>query len=138
MRIPRAIACAAAAALLAGCGHDKGSSSEATTGAKPNTLVVQGLHVLAIFDVHETEYELDPKTTGLLRTGYFGIKAINDGKIAHALAVTGPGVRAATGTLEPGESKTIAVWFKKSGVYKLYCPLGDHERRGMTGTIRVQ
>ncbi len=133
----RAIACVAAVVVLAGCGHSKGSSKETTTDAKRNTLVVQGFHVLAIIDVHETEYGLEPKTIGLLRTGYFGLNAINDGKVAHALAVSAPGVRASTGMLQPGESKSVAVWFKKPGVYRLYCPIGDHRQRGMTGTIRV-
>jgi uncharacterized cupredoxin-like copper-binding protein len=25
----------------------------------------------------------------------------------------------------------------KAGIYELYCPVGDHEKRGMVGTLSV-
>jgi plastocyanin len=124
----------AAAALLAGCGGG-GKSTSTTTGAAG--AVIQGFHVLAVVDVHETEYKLDPRTIGFQRTGYFGLRAVNDGAVSHALAVSGPGVSKRTRTIQPGGSEAIAVYFRKPGVYKLYCPLDSHRRRGMIGTVRV-
>lgn len=50
-------------------------------------------------------------------TGYFGIRAINAGKTAHALTISGQGLHQSTGMVQPGASKTIAVWFKKPGLY---------------------
>jgi len=131
----------AVAALLAGCkgGDDKHTTSTTTrtVGKSPGT-IVQGYHVLAVLKVHESEYKLRPRTIGLEVPGYFGLQAINDGKVPHALAVEGHGVERHTPTLKPGRSATIAVYFKEPGVYKLYCPLGAHRARGMTGTIRVK
>jgi plastocyanin len=127
-------------ALLAGCGHGggaKGTTSTGTTGTT-DTLVVEGFHVLAIVDFHETEYRIEPRSVGFQVPGYFGIRAVNDGTIPHALTVSGHGVRRSTGTIPPGSSKTIAVWFKAPGVYELYCPLDGHRQRGMRARIRVR
>ncbi len=133
-------ACAfAAAVLLTGCNGGGGTSTAApTTVTAPSGPVVNGVHVLAVVKVHETEFRIVPRTIGLNRIGYFGIKAVNDGKDPHALAVRGPGVAERTKTIEPHESAALVVFFRKPGVYKLYCPIADHARRGMTATIRVR
>ena len=98
IRAIQAIACVVTVAALAGCGHS-GKSSSTTTAAtttgsgattsttRQNSLVVQGFHVLAIVDFHEREYAIEPRSIGFQVPGYFGIRAINDGKIAHALSI---------------------------------------------------
>jgi uncharacterized cupredoxin-like copper-binding protein len=41
-----------------------------------------------------------------------------------------------TQALRRGERTTLTVRLAP-GTYKWYCPVGDHERRGMTGRVRV-
>jgi len=37
----------------------------------------------------------------------------------------------------PGASRTIVAFFRTPGIYKLYCPIGNHAQQGMTSTITV-
>jgi plastocyanin len=124
----------AAALFLAGCGGD-GSSSSTTTAPTPT--IVGGFQVLKVIPVHETEFALTPARIKIDRFGYYGIKAVNDGTVAHALTVEGHGIDETTGEIEPGESKAFAVFFKRAGTYKLYCPIDGHEAKGMKGTVKV-
>ncbi|MBA0126442.1 hypothetical protein H0B56_12905 [Haloechinothrix sp. YIM 98757] len=41
-----------------------------------------------------------------------------------------------TADLEPGESEKFTVTLEV-GEYEIYCPVGDHEHRGMRTTITV-
>jgi PQQ system protein len=131
-RVPLAVA---AALAVAGCGSsDSGQSTDtvptesAPAAKKPENLVV----------VHETEFRLDPANVSGGSKGLVRIKVVNDGKIAHALAVEGPNGRVdLDGSLEPGESATMEVDLDKPGTYTWFCPLGDHRAKGMTGTITV-
>jgi hypothetical protein len=41
------------------------------------------------------------------------------------------------GSVEPGDERTLEVDLDKPGTYKMYCPLGNHDAQGMTGTIAV-
>jgi uncharacterized cupredoxin-like copper-binding protein len=70
------------------------------------------------------------------RAGVIAFEATNDGLLRHALAVDGPSGTARTPSLPPGERATITVRLPP-GTYKWYCPVGDHERRGMVGRVRV-
>jgi len=115
--------------VLAGCGG--GGSSDTGT-------VVDDIHVVRVIDVHETEFALDPKRIKIERFGYYGIRAINDGEVPHALEVRGPGIKGTrTATVEPGDSDTMVVYFQRAGNYDLYCPIGNHEQQGMKTTVRV-
>jgi hypothetical protein len=117
---------------LAGCGGGGGGKTTSGQGT-----VIQNTHVLRVIDVHETEYSLEPKLIHIQRFGYYGLKAINDGKIPHALALQGHGLRQRTGAIAPGQSRTMLVFFRKAGNYLLYCPLDGHARKGMKATVRV-
>jgi plastocyanin len=121
-----------AAVLLAGCG---GSGSDSTTASAG--LTVETTRVLEIFAVHEDEFSLHPKTIRVERFGYYGFEGINDGGVAHALAIRGPGVSEQTGSIAPGESKKMLVLFKRAGTYRLFCPIDGHAQQGMEATVRV-
>jgi len=123
------------AIVAAGCGD--GSSSSSTNPTTTAPIIVGGFQVLKVIPVHETEFALDPSTIQIDRFGYYGIKAINDGTVTHALTVKGHGIDQTTGDIAPGESKSIAVFFKRAGTYKLYCPIDGHEAKGMKGTVKV-
>ena len=123
-RIRTVVFIAAASLVLGGCGGG-------------STTVVQGIRVLKIIDVHETEYALSPKSIHIKRFGYYGIKAVNDGTAAHALAVEGHGIDKKTANVAPGKSATLLVFFRKAGKYTLYCPIDGHEQKGMKATVKV-
>lgn len=73
-----------------------------------------------------------------LAPGTYTFAAKNDGSLPHVLEIEGPGgVEEATGTLYFGQSADLTVSLRQPGSYKVYCPVGDHERQGMTTTITV-
>jgi uncharacterized cupredoxin-like copper-binding protein len=126
-RLPILVVAAATPLLLWGCG---GSDDDAAAS-------VEGVRVLETIDVHESEYEISPRTTRIERTAYYGVKVVNDGEESHALVISGPGLKRTTGTIAAGDSKTLAVFFKQEGRYRLLCPVDGHAQKGMTATIVV-
>ncbi len=139
LRAITSVLAVSAAFVLAGCGGsgDGGSDSSPTTTTSPPATVVHGFQVLKVIQVHEDEYSLSPARIKIDRFGYYGIKTVNDGKVAHALKIEGHGLHEITGDIAPGKSKTIPVFFQKAGTYRMYCPIDGHEAQGMKGTIRV-
>jgi uncharacterized cupredoxin-like copper-binding protein len=122
--------------LAAGCGS--GSDTTATTTgvpaetapavAKPSTHVV----------VHESEFKLDPARVDGGSEGLVTIKIVNDGNVAHALAVDGPnGEVELDGRVEPGATATLEADLDMPGTYTMYCPLDGHRAKGMSGAITV-
>jgi uncharacterized cupredoxin-like copper-binding protein len=119
--------------VVAGCGDDNDSQStvpgETVPAApKPEKQIV----------VHETEFKLDPAEADGGDLGLVSIKIINDGDVAHALAVDGPnGEVQLDGRVEPGATATLEVDVDKPGSYAMYCPLDGHRAKGMSGSIAV-
>ncbi len=128
---------AVAAVMAAGCGEDRPASGRATT--TPTRLVTATTPIgkaVASVDVSLSEYRLDPDNPRVARAGVVAFTATNDGDERHELRVDGPTGEVSTVALRPGERATIAVRLPP-GRYKWYCPLADHERRGMVGHVRV-
>ena len=134
-RLPKVAYAVCVSLALAGCGGSESSSTTGTTAPTPT--IVGGFQVLKVIPIHETEFALSPSRIKIDRFGYYGIKAVNDGTVAHALTVEGHGVDQTTGKIAPGASKSIAVYFKRAGTYRLYCPIDGHEAKGMKGTVKV-
>jgi len=111
--------------LIAGCGDNAGSGTSAS-GSPTTTL-----------NVTETEFKLDPADPSVDKTGTVQIKIANDGKVAHALEVEGPGGEAKSDTIAPGKTGTLDVDLSKSGTYEWYCPIDGHKDKGMKGEIKV-
>jgi uncharacterized cupredoxin-like copper-binding protein len=88
-------------------------------------------------EVQETEFSLDPAEVTLDRPGTYLFRASNSGEVEHALEIEGEGIEEETEDIPPGESTLLEVNLDP-GTYKLYCPVGDHEERGMVGTITVE
>ena len=65
----------------------------------------------------------------------FNVK--NDGDVRHSFEVEGQGIEEETPVLQPGTSTTLRVNNMKPGEYEVYCPVGNHEERGMRGSFRV-
>ena len=135
----RAVATLAAVALAAaGCGEerDPGGLAASTSAAPVGTGPAKLGNAVAIVRVSLADYLLTPSNPRVARNGVIAFVATNDGQMTHALAVDGPTGEIATTRLLPGEQERIRVRLP-TGTFKWLCPLADHERRGMTGRVRV-
>jgi uncharacterized cupredoxin-like copper-binding protein len=114
--------------LLVGCNPAEETESEVQE-------VVE--EPIATIEVQETEFSLDPSEMTLDPPGTYVFRAVNSGTVEHALEIEGEGIEEETEEIAPGESAELEVNLDP-GTYKLYCPVGNHEERGMTGTLTVQ
>lgn len=133
------------ALAVAGCGdddensgadsQDSGSASSQTTTTEDTGPPAKG--VVATIEVEETEFKLDPANPGVQDAGKVAIEATNAGKFPHAIEVEGPKGEQETDEIAPGKTAKLTVDLSKPGKYKWYCPIGDHEQRGMKGSIFI-
>lgn len=144
--------CLAAALALAACGDDERGSVEqsgSATGTTQDTATettgqttTSGAEEpkgdpVATIEVEETEFELDPANPGVQDAGLVAFEVTNAGKVPHALEVEGPSGEAETEEIAPGKTAELTVDLGEPGTYKWYCPIADHEDRGMVGQIRI-
>lgn len=135
MRSPLAPVAAALLALAAaGCGEPRGDATRTTPVPLPPATTTDE-RVVATADVSLVDYALDADPR-VARAGLIAFAATNDGNIRHALAVDGPAGPVRTPALRLGERAVITLRLPP-GRYKWYCPLADHEQRGMVGRVRV-
>ncbi|MFL5894535.1 MAG: cupredoxin domain-containing protein [Thermoleophilaceae bacterium] len=125
-------------ASLAGCGSGSTTTTSApaagATAEQTGPVVSHIRHVT----VHETEFTLDPVNASAGKEGLVSITIVNDGKVAHALAVDGPnGEVELDGQIDPGHTGKLQVDLDRPGTYTWYCPLDGHRAKGMRGTISV-
>lgn len=83
-----------------------------------------------------TEFQLvlNPST---LTAGSYRFHAVNAGRTAHSLVLTGPGLtEQRTAVLPPGQSGDVTAALT-AGEYDLYCPIDDHRARGMEVRVAV-
>jgi uncharacterized cupredoxin-like copper-binding protein len=122
----RAALLAAFALALAGCGEDdEGEDAQAPSEAPLQTITIT-----------ETDFALEPDSVTVEKPGTYAFEVVNEGDVAHALEVEGEGIEEETDTLDPGQRATLTVELD-GGTYELYCPVGDHADRGMTGKLEV-
>jgi plastocyanin len=131
------VSLAIAAALLGGCGERREAGGTVRTSPVPVAAPIPTTApAVATIDVSLVDYRLEPASPHVARHGVIAFVATNDGQQRHALAVDGPTGELRTVALRPGERTTIALRLAP-GTYKWYCPIADHERRGMVGLVRV-
>jgi len=134
---PRAIlltALTATALAIGACGEQR-DAARTLPAPVGDSATTPGRGAVAL-DVSLVDYRLEPASPRLARPGSISFAATNDGETRHALRVDGPTSPVSSVALRPGERTTIAVRLP-AGTYKWYCPLADHERRGMVGRVRV-
>lgn len=86
-------------------------------------------------DVLLDEYSIEMPMT--VRAGQVTFRVRNGGSEVHNFEVEGNGVeRAFPNDLQPGEVRTMTVDLE-SGTYQVYCPVADHEGRGMSRQLTV-
>ncbi len=147
----RIAAAAAALVLLTACGDDDDATSSGSPSGVDQPLSTPAGSASASesesaspsaeptkanvsFDADEFEFDIDSTS---FAAGEYTFKVTNIGKFPHALQIDGPGVEdETTGNIEPGKSGTLTVTLEK-GTYHFYCPVGDHESRGMENEIIV-
>jgi plastocyanin len=83
--------------------------------------------------VTEREFKISLSTTKAL-AGPVRFEVKNTGKLAHALAVSGAGVKTRTKLIQPGKSAVLLVTFKQ-GAYTLWCPVPGHAAQGMKAKV---
>jgi plastocyanin len=121
----RAVTVAALLVGLAGCGSDENEGDEPSSAAPRQTITIT-----------ETDFALDPDSVAVEEPGTYAFEVVNEGEVAHALEVEGEGIEEETDTLDPGQRATLTVELE-GGTHELYCPVGDHADRGMTGKLEV-
>ena len=133
--------CALAAAIalgLAACGDDDDDDTAATgTGTQAEqTPPPPDKPASQTISLTETEFAIEPADVSVAKAGVVRFKVENAGGIPHALEVESDELEEETEEIAPGETATLTVELP-AGTYELYCPIGDHEDRGMTGTLTV-
>jgi uncharacterized cupredoxin-like copper-binding protein len=73
--------------------------------------------------------------------GPVSFEVVNDGKFPHALAIEGKigdqSFELSTGWLKAGEKTTLTVNLP-AGTYNAYCPVGEHESKGMKSDLTFE
>jgi plastocyanin len=85
--------------------------------------------------VGESDYTLEvPKTT--ISPGLYTLEVTNYGQIPHNLTVRGPDGTKGTRDIQPGESASLPIDFKR-GTYVLYSSLPGQQQQGVSETVTV-
>jgi plastocyanin len=145
---------AAAASLLAlglsacGGGSSSSSSSIAAAAATPTSAAAStssspaapaGSAQTLVLNVVESSSSLAfDRSTLTAKAGTVTIELKNGtgDQMPHAIAITGNGADAKGGVVQPGGDSTVTADLKP-GTYTYYCPVGQHEKAGMKGTLTV-
>jgi uncharacterized cupredoxin-like copper-binding protein len=86
-------------------------------------------------EVHLSEYAVAMPQT--LSAGPTTFAVHNEGKKTHSFKLEGPGIaEMLQKPVKPGETEELQVTLQP-GEYKVYCPVGSHQAKGMTTTLKV-
>jgi uncharacterized cupredoxin-like copper-binding protein len=89
----------------------------------------------SMVEVRLSEYSIDMPHT--LPAGPTSFLVHNEGKKNHSFKIEGPGLaEILEKPVGPGETSTLNVTLQP-GDYKVYCPIGSHEVKGMTMKLEV-
>ncbi|MCC9307812.1 copper-binding protein [Kitasatospora sp. RB6PN24] len=126
--IPATLLALALLATATACSSGKApaaGSGSPTAGGQGTTVTVT-----------EKEYSLGLSQTQFT-PGSYTFVADNAGTVAHALAISGPGVSLTqTPTISPGGKAQFTVTLQQGG-YELWCPVDSHKALGMDTHIQV-
>jgi plastocyanin len=112
--------------LAAGCGDDGEPARTVTAPANAKVRVVAD------------DYSFDPSAIVLSGAGRLTVTVRNEGSLAHNLKLfRGEEEIGGTPTLRAGGSDSTRLNLEH-GSFRMVCTVGDHEERGMTGTLNVR
>jgi plastocyanin len=147
-----ALALMLVAGTLAACGSSKSSDSSSTpSSASPSTSASDSSsshatsatgsgNTLALAPVEngEDNFTFTKKTlTAKAGTVTINVANPNSNEYPHGIAIEGNGVDKDGKIAQPGGTSTVTVKLKP-GTYTFYCPVPEHEKYGMKGTLTVQ
>jgi uncharacterized cupredoxin-like copper-binding protein len=89
----------------------------------------------ATVEVHLSEYSIEMPQT--LAAGATTFAVHNDGGKTHSFKIEGPGTDEILSTPVPPKSTENLTVTLQPGDYKVYCPIGSHEAKGMTRKLTV-
>ena len=119
---------ACVAAAFAGCGDGDDDQPKRTVTVKQGQAV----------RVSGKEYSFDPEGVVVAGGGSVWLRLRNDGSVAHNLRIfEGERELGGTPTFQSGQARSATVSLRP-GRYRMVCTVGDHERLGMTGSLRVR
>lgn len=89
-----------------------------------------------------TEFQLTPSSLSVTQGQTVHFTFTNAGKYPHNLKVELPSRHFEKTlfdtNLKPGEAREADFTFTTAGSWEIYCPVDEHEMKGMKGTIEVQ
>lgn len=133
-----AVTAIAMLSTLAACGSSSTKHAATATSPAPATSSSPAAGSSGALQVTETEFELTPKNHAA-KAGKLRITVANKGHETHALSIegaNGKGKDAESGSIQPGQTRTMTVTLKP-GTYEWYCPVDDHKKEGMVGSLTV-
>lgn len=150
MRMARMIALLIAA-LTIGCGPSEGDEDLGVGGTPEDAIEaideVTGVDTVAgegvsgpapqRVVVEARSFAYQPSRIALA-PGAVRFVVTNAADIVHGFEVEGHGMEEEIAEIAPGSTDSLLVTFETQGEYEIYCPVGDHQQRGMTGTVTVQ
>lgn len=87
-------------------------------------------------EIEATSYSYSPATI-TVPAGRIRFVIHNAADIVHGFEVEGQGMEEEIGEIQPGTTDSLTVTLEEPGTYEIYCPVEDHEQRGMIGTLEV-
>lgn len=107
----------------------------ATLGSAAGPEAPQGEKTPAQVEVRLSEYTFEMPHT--LPAGPTTFLLRNDGQKSHSFKIEGPGIEDAPAVIvKSGKTGSLQVTLQP-GEYKVYCPIGSHEAKGMTMKLVV-
>ena len=129
--------------VLAGCGSDDNSSSSSASAPKPASTAASsggagGGEQVKLEADEDGGFYFNPRTGLKAKAGNVSLVMTNPktSGIPHAIAIEGNGVDKDGATVQPGGVSKVTVALKP-GKYTYYCPVDEHEKKGMKGTLVV-
>ena len=87
-------------------------------------------------EIEATSYAYSPATI-TVPAGRIRFVIHNAADVVHGFEVEGQGVEEEVAEIQPGATDSLTVTLEEAGTYEIYCPVQDHEQRGMIGTLDV-
>jgi len=131
-----AVAPAAIALVIAGCGGGGPTTTASTTSSSTTSGGGQGQVLKLSADPGGQLRFTMPKLTA--KAGKVTLQMANPSSagMEHGIAVEGNGVDKDGPTVAAGKTSSVTVTLKK-GTYTYYCPVPGHKQAGMVGTLTV-
>ncbi len=87
-------------------------------------------------EIEATSYAYSPATI-TVPAGRIRFVIHNAADVVHGFEVEGQGMEEEIAEIQPGATDSLTVTLEE-GTYEIYCPVEDHEQRGMIGTLEVE